>query len=210
MKNIIIIGAGDAGKELLSLILNDPMCSLNVLGFIDDNIPAQKKYFLEKPIISNIKDLKTPINNTYFICSITNLKFRKLVIESLLTKGCIFTNYIHHSAIINSSLLNNVGIVIYPFTVISNNVLISDHVFINMLTSIGHDAVIGKYSVISSHCAINGHVKIGQENFLGSHVTLVPKTKTGSNVSIGIGSIVVSDLEDNSKVFGNPARKYTL
>lgn len=210
MKNTIIVGAGDAGKELLSLIESDSQCSINVLGFIDDTIPVQENFYLNKPIISNIKDFKNSNNDTYFICSITNHNFRKHIIETMLQKGCLFTNFIHHTALVNSSLLNNVGIIIYPFSVISNNVVISDHVFINMHTTIGHNAVIGKYSVISSHCDITGHVRIGQENFLGSHVTLVPKTITGSNVTIGIGSVVISDIKDNSKVFGNPARIYKL
>ena len=210
MKNIIIVGAGDAGKELLSLIVNDHKSSLNVLGFIDDNIPSIDNYFLNKPIISNIKDVKISNKDSYFICSITNLTYRKNIIETLKLKGYSFTNFVHHSAIINSNFSNSVGVIIYPFTVISNNVKIHDHVFINMHTTIGHDAVIGKYSVISSHCDITGHVRIGQENFLGSHVTLVPKTETGSNVSIGIGSVVVSNIEDNSKVFGNPAKKYNI
>ena len=37
MKNLIIIGAGDAGKELASFIKNDKESNFNIVGFIDDN-----------------------------------------------------------------------------------------------------------------------------------------------------------------------------
>jgi len=205
-KKVIIVGAGDAGLELASIISKDKGSQIEILGFIDDNPNKIGKVFNSYKVLSSIKDFRN-FNNSSLLSSITETIARKKTIEYL-EKNNNFASYIHSTAVVNSNLSNSVGLIVYPFSVISNNVKISNHVFINLHTTIGHDAEIGTYTVISSHCDITGHVKIGQCNFLGSHTTFVPKVKTGNNVRIGLGSVVISNILDNTNVFGNPARKY--
>jgi sugar O-acyltransferase (sialic acid O-acetyltransferase NeuD family) len=206
VKKVIIVGAGDSGLELASIISKDINNQIEILGFIDDDTNKIGKVFNGHRVLSSIKDYRN-VNNSYLLSSITETIARKKTIDYL-EKNNNFTSYIHSTAVINSNLSNSIGLIVYPFSVISNNVKISKHVFINLHSTIGHDAEIGTYSVISSHCDITGHVKIGQSNFVGSHSTFVPKVKTGNNVRVGIGSIVVSNIQDNTNVFGNPARKY--
>jgi acetyltransferase-like isoleucine patch superfamily enzyme len=47
---------------------------------------------------------------------------------------------------------------------------------------------------------------IGENAKIGGNVTLGPRVKIGKNCLIGFGSVVVSDVPDNSVVVGNPAR----
>jgi serine acetyltransferase len=42
---------------------------------------------------------------------------------------------------------------------------------------------------------------------LGSHGTIIPSKKIGDDVYIGAGSVVISNLKNNIRVFGNPAKK---
>lgn len=206
-KKIIIVGAGDAGKELASIIRNDSTQNFKLMGFIDDNSLKLNSIINGLKVISSINDFQCP-SDTFLICSITNTIYREKIIVNLESRNCKFTNFIHSSAIVNSDTSKTVGLIIFPFSVVSNNVKLGNHVFINMHTTIGHDAEIGHFSVLSSHCDITGNVKIGKNNFIGSHSTFVPKIKTGDNVMVGIGSIVMNNIPNSSKVFGNPAKKY--
>jgi sugar O-acyltransferase (sialic acid O-acetyltransferase NeuD family) len=207
VKKLIIVGAGDAGKELASIIFNDDNQKYNVIGFIDDDPLKIGSEINGLKVISSIDHFQN-IKDTYLICSITNMKFKKEIIHKLETRNFRFTNFVHSKAIVNSDISNVLGLIIYPFSVVSNNVNLGDHIFINMHTTIGHNSEIGSYSVLSSHCDITGHVKIGESNFIGSHSTFVPKVKTGDNVRVGIGSVVINNIPDDTNVFGNPAKRY--
>lgn len=52
-----------------------------------------------------------------------------------------------------------------------------------------------------------GQVIIGNNVFIGANTTILPNTKIGNNVIIGANSLVSKDIDDNSVVAGNPARK---
>jgi bifunctional UDP-N-acetylglucosamine pyrophosphorylase/glucosamine-1-phosphate N-acetyltransferase len=102
----------------------------------------------------------------------------------------------------------NVGPFAYlrPGSNLGKNVKIGD--FVTLLGSgVGHDAVIGDYTTISSYCDITGGVKIGKKVFIGSHVTIVPNRIIGDEAYIGAGSVVIGNVKEKTKVFGNPARK---
>lgn len=51
-----------------------------------------------------------------------------------------------------------------------------------------------------------GRIEIGSSCFLGDSVIVLPNVKIGSNVIIGSGSIVTSDIPADCVAAGNPAR----
>lgn len=50
-------------------------------------------------------------------------------------------------------------------------------------------------------------IEIGDNVFIGSNTIILPGIKVGNNVLIGSGSVVTKDIESNSVVVGNPAKK---
>lgn len=51
-----------------------------------------------------------------------------------------------------------------------------------------------------------GCIEIGDNVFIGSNTTVLYDVKIGSNVVIGVGSLVNKDILDNSVAAGVPAR----
>jgi len=51
-----------------------------------------------------------------------------------------------------------------------------------------------------------GKIEIGDRVFIGDSSIILPGVRIGSDVVIGAGSVVTSDIPDNSVVYGNPAR----
>jgi sugar O-acyltransferase (sialic acid O-acetyltransferase NeuD family) len=207
MKEIIIVGAGGFGRELLQWIkdINEVKKGWNIKGFIDDNPNALDGLECDYSVIGSIKEWQ-PSDKEVFACAIANPAIKEKVINLLKANGAIFESIIHPTATIGS--INDIGegFVAYPNSCITVNARIGK--FVTLLNSgIGHDAQIGDFSTISSYCDITGGVKIGKKVFLGSHATIVPGRKIGDNAYIGAGSVVVNNIKENIKVMGNPAKK---
>lgn len=207
MKEIIIVGAGGFGRELLQWIkdINKVDCKWRIKGFIDDNLKALEGYECDYSVIGKISDWQ-PSENEVFACAIAEPKTKERVVTILRERGAIFEKVIHPTAIIGSFNKIGEGFVAYPNSVITVNAKIGGYVTL-LISAIGHDAVVGDFTTISSYCDITGGVKIGKRVFLGSHVTIVPQRKIGDNAYLGAGSVVVANIKENKKVMGNPARK---
>ncbi|MGV4460543.1 DapH/DapD/GlmU-related protein [Ornithobacterium rhinotracheale] len=84
------------------------------------------------------------------------------------------------------------------------------------LVSIGDNFISAPGSIILAHDAsLFVHTlsykckptNIGNNVFLGANAVILPGVSIGNNVVIGAGAVVTKDIEDNSVVVGNPARK---
>lgn len=207
MKDLIIVGAGGHGREVLEWVkdINAGKPTWNVLGFIDDNPAklADKKSSCQ--IIGKIEDWQVE-ENQCFALGIAAPLLKERVTKLLVDRGAEFVSVIHPSARIAESAIYGLGLVAYPNAGIGPDARVGD--FVTLLSSkIGHDAWVGDYTTISSHCGVNGEVRLGKRVFLGSHVAIVPNKRIGDDVYVGLGSVVINDVESNGKVFGNPARK---
>ena len=96
------------------------------------------------------------------------------------------------------------GVVIEPsmpwLVEMGNNVTLAPQVYI-----LAHDAS----TKIPMGVTKVGRVVIGNNVFVGARTIILPNVTIGDNVVIGAGSIVTKDIESNSVVAGNPARKIT-
>jgi UDP-3-O-[3-hydroxymyristoyl] glucosamine N-acyltransferase LpxD len=85
-------------------------------------------------------------------------------------------------------------------TCIENDVKIDDLVFI------AHNVKIGERSVVIANSEISGSVTIGSDCWISPHVTVLNKVSIGDKAFIGIGSVVIRDVDRGSVVVGNPAK----
>jgi sugar O-acyltransferase (sialic acid O-acetyltransferase NeuD family) len=208
MKQIVIVGAGGMGREIIALIT--PVAnSLGVAlrGFVDDHRSPCEAAFAEYPIpILSTVDNYHPLPDDQVIIAIGEPKERLLMAERLRDKGVRFFSFIHPMSVIASDAQIGVGVIIYPFCLISANTRISDFVVINTHSGAGHDVLIGEGSVVCAHADLTGWVEIGKGVLVGSHSSIIPKVKVGNFARIGAGSTVVRSVKENTTLFSQPAR----
>jgi len=70
---------------------------------------------------------------------------------------------------------------------------------------IGHEVIIGKHCIITGMTLIAGATEIGDHTFIAPHSTIKNSIKIGSDVFVGIGSLVIRDVPDGTMVVGSPA-----
>lgn len=76
---------------------------------------------------------------------------------------------------------------------------------IDNLVHIGHNARIGKNCYITAKCMM-GRSIIGDDVWVGPCSSILPGVNVGKGAFIGMGSVVVEDVEEYTLVYGVPAR----
>lgn len=212
MKCLVIIGAGEFGRELYwhAQLSKGYGTEFEIKGYIDDAEPENEKYQkIQKPLLGSIDGYKIE-EEDIFICAIGTPTAREIVITKMTEKGARFINLIHNTSIIQGQVSIGKGVFIGPYTVVGDNVSIGDHVMLNTHSAIGHDAVVNRYACIMSYVDITGGCDIGEAAFLGSGCRMVPGTRIGSHSYVGIGSVILKRVGNGKKVFGNPAQVYEI
>lgn len=207
MKDLIIVGASGFGREMVWYIedINSVKPTWNLKGFIDDNPNALDGCACDYPVLGSIKDWQ-PSENEEFACALAFPDVKERVVESLMERGAKFATIIHPTARINRHCEIGEGTVITTNCVISANARVGR--FVTLLGSnVAHDASVGDFSTLSGRCALNGHVQVGRNAYLGCGVLVAPSKKIGDHATVGIGSVVISNVKAGTKVFGNPAKK---
>lgn len=211
MKELIIVGAGGFGRELLQWVkdINAQKPTWKIKGFLDDNPDALKGIACDYEVMGSIVDWN-PSPQEEFACAIAAPDIKEKVVMRLKGKGAQFATIIHPTARIAEFVELGEGFVAYPGAGVHPNATVGAFVTLLTMSTIGHDAEVGDFCTTSSYCDITGGVRLEDHVFLGSSVAIVPGRKIGRHASIAAGSVVITNVREGTKVMGNPAQKYAL
>lgn len=79
---------------------------------------------------------------------------------------------------------------------------------IDNLVHIGHNVRVGKNVFIAAQSSIGGSSKIGDNVEIWMGVKVKDGSRIANRCQIGLGSIIIKDVEENKRVFGNPGRVF--
>lgn len=207
MKHLIIVGAGELGRELFWTIQGSIGfgTEFDVKGYIDDDDSEDKIKLLSAPYLGGINNYVIE-DDDVFTCAIASPSTREKVVNIMIDKGATFINVIHSTCIVHGTVKLGKGIILSPYTIIGDASVIGNFMVLNGFSSIGHDCSIGEHSCIMSHCDITGHTQIGKKVFIGGGAQTVPGAKIGDEAYVGAGSVILRKVKAGAKVFGNPAK----
>lgn len=84
--------------------------------------------------------------------------------------------------------------------------VIEDYVKIDDSCFIAHNVYISKGSLIIANSEISGSVFIGKNSWISPNVCIKDGVNIGDNCTIGMGSVVLKDVEHHTTIIGNPGR----
>jgi len=202
-KKILIIGGKGNGTVIASAI--EDSTEWIVAGFLNDD---KENYVGNYPILGKIKDALL-FKNYYFIYALTTVKKaqeRANILESLRISTERFATYIHPTAVVPKDVSLDYGFIAMPGAIISPGAVIGAHVQMYANSFIGHDTTIGSYTFIANNASVGGLVTVGQGVHIGSNCSIRERVILGDWSIVGLGSVVLKDVEPFTIVAGNPSR----
>jgi sugar O-acyltransferase (sialic acid O-acetyltransferase NeuD family) len=187
-KKIGIIGAGGFGKETLCCLIDSiANTSLKIEDIACFLVKFQPK-------------------NYDVVVAVGDPASRRKIVEKL-PKKTTFTTIIHPKASISKWVDIGEGSIITAGAVLTCDIKIGKHAHINLHTSIGHDCQIGDYFTSAPAANISGHCHFGDGVYIGTNASIREKISICSNVTIGMGGIVVKNIDESGVYIGNPLKK---
>jgi sugar O-acyltransferase (sialic acid O-acetyltransferase NeuD family) len=204
----ILVGAGAYARELIDWAYDTARAGTGreFDSFLDEraDVFANQPYQLEW--LGTEKEF-VPRESDRFVIAIGDPKIKRKVVAELKSKGAIFANLIHPSAVIARTAQLGEGVVLCPQAMVSANAKVGDFVTVNSLCSVGHDVVLGDYSTLSSHVDLTGYVNVGEEVFFGSGAKVLPKVRIADKARIGAGTLIMKSVAEGAVMYVLPSKR---
>ncbi len=204
MKNIVIIGAGDLGKEVVWLIedINKKNPTYVILGFLDDTEEKMGKVFYGYKVLGTINDLDKIASDKQFVAviAIQDCAARRKIVEEHKDFEA-WETIIHPFSVIADTSSIGRGSIVFPQVTISVDSKLGDFGLYYIQSTICNDCIIGDYVSIMSGSSVSERSIIGDECFLAAGCTIYPRKKIGRGVVVGVEATVNKDYSDYSEVY---------
>lgn len=206
-KKIGIIGAGGFGKETLCCLIDSLGQTAQKIGdtacFIVSDELLDVDCILGVPVIP-LSKFDPKLYDV--IVAIGDPLSRKKMVDSL-PKETTFATIIHPSAVLSEWVEIGEGSIITAGSILTCDIKIGKHAHINLQTTIGHDCVMGDYFTTAPAANISGHCDFGDQVYLGTNASVRQGVKICSDVTIGMGGVVLKNILEQGVYIGNPLFK---
>jgi sugar O-acyltransferase (sialic acid O-acetyltransferase NeuD family) len=195
----LIVGAGGFAREVWTW-MGEPEC------FFYSDYKEESDHIYNNEILNPLT-IKSKVDEIdKFYVAIGDPQIRKQLTIKFVDFGLRLGEAIIVAPLYSTKNKVGLGSIICPGVVLTTNIEIGIGVIVNINSTVGHDVGIKDFSTISPGCFISGNVQIDESVFIGTGASIREKLKIGTNSVVGMGSIVVKDVESKSIVIGNPAR----
>lgn len=205
MFDIVIVGAGGFGREVFLWAQGTfPANEFKFKGFLCKNPTELDKFDGMPPILGDEKSYEIGIADR-FLLAIGHIGNRNRALAVLKEKGAKFLTLIHPTTIVAKTAQIGEGVVICPYSIVSDHVVVGNFVLMNLYVSCGHDVRIGNGCVLNPYAFLAGGSILEEDVYLGMHATVAGK-RVGSKSKISANSVAMHDIPPNSLVSGVPGK----
>ena len=210
VKELYVFGAGGIAKEVTLMIDEIDAVSadaLSVAAYVATCPEAAS--FLGKPVIaeSAFFEMLEAGQEANVVLAIGTPGIRRMFVDKLSKYRVTYQTLVHPTTKLNPSVSVGEGVVFCANVVVTMDVVVGSHSYVNFGSTLAHDVNIGEFVQISPRCCISGGVTIRDDCFLGAGSIVHPNVTIDTGSSVGLGSVVLSDVGPNTTVLGNPARR---
>jgi len=204
MTKLLVIISGVSGQHAAVVYEAAILSGRNVLGFIS---PPGATQVLDCSHLGGSDALRDEalLGSARFIVAVGSNVERKQIAGSLAARGAALETIIHPQAIVSPSASIGLGTVILAGAIVATSARIGGCCIVNHGASVDHDCEVADFSNICPGARLGGTVRLGEGAFVGLNACLLQGIQVGARAVIGAGAVVISHVESELTVVGNPA-----
>lgn len=84
--------------------------------------------------------------------------------------------------------------------------IVEDHVKIDNLVHVAHNCHLEEGAMIIAGAEVSGAVRVGRNAWIGPNACVIQKVQLGEGSLVGIGAVVLKNVDAGAVVVGNPAK----
>lgn len=210
MKKLVIVGAGDFGREVswVAERINAQTPVWELLGFVDDGAAVQGRTVDGYPVLGPVSWLEAVTEELYVVCSIGTGRVRKQVMERVLANPHLRPAVlIDPAAIVGRNAQVGPGCVVCAGTVLAISSRLEAHAIVNLNCTVGHDTVLEPYCTVHPGSNLSGRVHVGACTDIGTGTKIIQGLAVCPGCTLGAGTVVVRDITEPGTYAGVPARR---
>ena len=210
--SIAIFGAGGFGREVAFWIEDCQQAynSMQAVCFVDDDPAKQGTMQNGLPIIG-LGAVRERFPQAKILSGIGSPSLRQRLMEKAAAAGFEFATMIHPRTELSRWVEIGPGAVICAGCKMTTNIVLGEHVQLNMDCTIGHDVVMGDYTTLAPGVHVSGYVHFGKRVYVGTGAVFVHGTEAEpliieDDAVIGAGACVIRPVGAGTTVAVIPAK----
>jgi len=211
-KRLVIIGGHGSGEIAMSVFqeVNKITDEWIIEGFLND-IVEPGGFLGEHKVLGPSEAVKDYVNKGYHIHYTLhiNAKNKDERVKKFMSYDIPLeanATAIHPKAYIDPSTKISKGILICAQACTSFGPEIGNYTHIYINGFVGHDSKIADFSTVAAHSVIGGRISIHEGAHIGLNSCIREDLVIGKYSIIGMGSVVIKDVNEYDIVSGNPAK----
>lgn len=145
------------------------------------------------------------------VVAIANPATRKKLMEKVLSDGGKLWSVVDKSAVIDPTAQLGKGATLYAHTVIGSGCVVGKGFRAAAGSILCHDCIVADYVTLCANVTCNGYITIEEGVYIGSNAVIINGSamkpiRIGKGAVIGMGAVVLGDVEPYTTVVGNPAK----
>lgn len=175
---------------------------------LDRNWPA-KTVWGDWTIVGGFEALNEDLygEESEFFVALGDNAARLSLCRQIAEKGGTLATLIHPAAFVSPRARLHPGTIICAGAVVQTYANIGVGCIVNTAASIDHHCILSSGVHLSPGVRLSGNVEVGERTWLGTGVCVRDKIKIGADITIGMGSVVVKNIQDAGVYLGAPVRK---
>ncbi len=219
MKNAVTADLSNLGKRKLCIFGTGGFARETLLVFIDSLTGSGQEYRDQVVFMENddaydsaeimgipvIRQSEYDASKHFLVIAIGEPASRKRVAEQF-PADTAYATLIHPTVVMSEWVELGEGAIVTAGTIVTCNISIGKHAQLNLHTTVGHDCVIGDFFTTAPGAKISGICEFGDCVYFGTASSVRQGVKICSDVTIGMGGVVVKNIESPGVYIGNPLK----
>lgn len=213
-KKVVILGGKGTGLVIASIILDAEKSGekIGLKGFLNDDMEIGSNIEKNLETLGNItnENCKSLLDeDCYFVNALMKPGFaneRIKKVKNLEIPPERFITIFHPTAVVSEYATIGHGVILAPNVIVNPGAIIGNMVQVMGGALLGHDCEVKDFSFISNNASIGAYVKVEEGAHIGSNSSIIENVTVNKGSLVGIGTVLLNDVPEYSKVVGNPGR----